>query len=198
MDEWTIKPLKGFGLLEFGMTPDKVGQLNHIYGDLKSTIDEEKHAISITDFLINDPTITDEIRESIEILRSQTKSLKTEQRDLWSPTLSYMDDKLIFISVGNHTKHAIFETINIFEENPRDILVHLEKSNGGAKFSNPTVFFDKKGMALHEFYFTDHLGTPQFFDPEANEQDDRAIRLYPIGGMDDEMEDCTSVSFATA
>ena len=98
ISDWAIRPLKGFGQLDFGMTADQVAAYNEIYGEVTS---ERDGPGSVEDFIqVLRQFGTRPLEEYDELIQSYREDLETavayesQTRKKFGLELLYIDSVL--------------------------------------------------------------------------------------------------------
>ena len=107
---------------------------------------------------------------------------KTEVRSLYRPMISYRDERVFHISVGRRTSGVVFETLDVFESDPRTVLQAFEKANRSPGFVQlGFTVFGALNISVEGFYLD---GEDAYFDPNSGEQDDRIVILHAPGTLE--------------
>ena len=96
--------------------------------------------------------------------------------------ISYRDERVFHISVGRRTSGVVFETLDVFESDPRTVLEAFEKANRSPGFVQlGFTVFGALNISVEGFYLD---GEDAYFDPNSGEQDDRIVILHAPGTLE--------------
>jgi hypothetical protein len=184
-ENWRIKPLKGLGQLEFGMTPQQVDKFGSIYG--------------AATFRGPDRASDDLVKETLEkfgsgLSEEEKKELLTLYQEKGPPAdsisetrgsdqrlmLSYKADRLVEIMAVRDTTKLNYDGISVFEANPRDLIRHMSESLKEIPIAkDDAVVFQKHCIYLYKFL------RDKFVDEEDEQDQTFSWRATPEqGGVD--------------
>ncbi len=180
-NDWMIRPLEGFGRLEFGMTQEQVSAFDPIYGkvgivrpvstELNETIENiRKNGSFETEQEINE--IIDEMKK----IHARTKNMITEFRDQNKLKLIYKDDILYEIFLDNSLPNVLINERNIFTSDPNAVFQELQIINKDNPYydGGECVF---RNLCIYMFNFFEYGSDIYFFKKGDEDYEIRTISL---------------------
>lgn len=184
MENWTVHPNIGLGLLHFGMSQEQVSEHNKIYGDIHSV---KKYGTLSESFLADlgpfaeqfSQEMIDGAKNAAKGFDGKTKHLEEEVRqNPYRLRLEYSNGKLASISVQNDCVDLTYGDVNVFSENPKNLLLLLQKENSGALAHADEVIYDKLGIIVSGFYFQSDNQAWRFYREDSGRPEGRFVTVF--------------------
>ncbi len=105
----------------------------------------------------------------------------SEHRGIAVPACSYDGNVLRGIDTNKYVNNVIFEGLDVYNEMPKDVMLHLFKRNGGAEFGLGLLLFESLSIASNGFFSEDE---GFFIKQTSSRQDDRTLSVYKKGSFD--------------
>jgi hypothetical protein len=171
MDEtWEVIPLIGLGPLRLGMSRNEIDAFSGVLGAVYAY--DEKPL-------------------------PNGKVVYNEYRDLESPFVTYMNGRVVDISIDHHSRFDIrYHAISVFKDRAQNLLQAFEKEDGRALWGLGGVVFPRLSLGVKGFVIElGRNGRPVFWE-DTEEQPPRILTIAMAGAYDEFLSHYHPVSLA--
>lgn len=156
---WTIRPRKGLGPLEFGMTPENVAALQHIYGAPELERTNKVNSGTLEETMAQFPELFSEqdLKAAKEALaeHGSPNSLRIEVYSLKGFTLEYDNNSLVAIQILPEANLINIGSEYIFRKSSDEALKIFETANREPAYLRSTqAAFKNLAVSLDNFSVT--------------------------------------------
>lgn len=190
MSDWNLKLNQGLGQLSFGMSQIDVSQLNSIYGENPVVKEYGNSADSFVGDLgpFADLFTDEELADSVALEQkfdAETAGLIGEVREKpYILNLEYSAGVLSSIGLRDDCTVVHHMEAHVFTEDPKMILQYFQSLNGGAKYREADVIFDRIGLLLSGLYYQGPKGAWRFFSKRDEFFEGRFVTIFAPSEID--------------